>query len=292
MKFTLKTHTRLLTILSILTFSCLLYILYQVNTNLAEALNIDHANFTLRDYAMGFGYLCLVVFHVSAIIYIFGHVHRVQTRNVFKIGITILSIVSLFALGAQKVLIDDIARQARLGLQVHEVAILNGAYLINIAFTMVMFLLLLHTFRVVEGEHAHHPSGDEIIFTIAQCMGIVSGLMGVWLTFNLIGKRIPRETFWVYLPLYGLFVLPYALAMLSWFFCKSQHLMSGWYDEKQFHDMLKSSLTTLLFSIPGVAVFVFFRIPDSVYWVVYYVFFILLMFSGSTLYYFKIQDNV
>ena len=96
----------------------------------------------------------------------------------------------------------------------------------------------------------------------------------------------------MYVPLYGLFVLPYALAMLSWFFWKSQHLMSGWYDEKQFHDMLKASLTTLLLSIPGVTMFVFVRIADSVYWVVYYLFFLLLIFSSSTVYYFKIHDRV
>jgi hypothetical protein len=271
---------------------CLLSILYHVNTNVAEALNIDHAELTVRDYVMGLGYLCLVVFHVSAIVYIFGHVSRMQIHIAVKIGLTMLSLISLFALGAQKVLIDEIARQARLGLAVPEVAVLNGTYVINIAFTMGMFLLLLQTFTWGEREHAHHVSVDETLFTIAQCMGIVSGFMGIWLTFNLIGKRIPREAFWVYVPLYGLFVLPYALAMLSWFFWKSQHLMSGWYDEKQFHDMLKASLTTLLLSIPGVTMFVFVRIADSVYWVVYYLFFLLLIFSSSTVYYFKIHDRV
>ena len=227
MNFTRTIHLRLLTLLSILAFSSLLYMLYQVNANVAEALNIDHADFTVRDYVLGLGYLCLVVFHVSAIVYVFGHIHRVQTRNVVKIGVTILSLVSLFALGAQKVLIDDIARQARLGLEVNEVAILNGTYLMNMAFTMVMFLLLLHTFRVTAGEQAHHPSGDETIFTIAQCMGIVSGIMGVWLTFDLIEKRIPRETFWVYIPLYVLFVLPYGLAILSWFFLRCSSMGTG-----------------------------------------------------------------
>ena len=139
---------------------------------------------------------------------------------------------------------------------------------------------------------APHTSGDETIFTIAQCMGIVSGIMGIWLTFNLIEKHISRQGFWVYLPLYVLFVMPYGFVMLAWYFCKSRQVMAGWYDEKQFHDMLKSSFATLLCSIPGVAVFVVFRIPDSVYWVVYYVFLLLLMFSSSTLYYYKIKDRI
>jgi len=292
MKFTVKTHTSWGILLSILAFSCLLYILYQVNTNVAEALNVDRADLTLHDYVMGFGYLCLVVFHVYAIIYIFGYIYRVHPQNGLTISITLLSIVSLFALGAQKVLIDDIARQSRFGMEVHEVAILNVTYLLNIALTIAMFFLFLHTFRKGEAVNAQHTSSDETIFTLAQCMGIVSGIMGIWLTVNLVEKHIPRQGFWVYIPLYVLFVIPYGLVMLAWYFCKSQQVMAGWYDEKQFHDMLKSSLATLLFSIPGVAVFVLFRTPDSIYWVVYYVFFLLLMFSSSTLYYYKIKDRI
>ena len=177
-------------------------------------------------------------------------------------------------------------------MDVPEVAVLNGTYLLNIALTIVMFLLFVHTFRKRDAGNAQHTSGDETIFTLAQCMGIVSGIMGIWLTFNLIEKHIARQGFWVYLPLYALFVMPYGLVMLAWYCCKSRQVMAGWYDEKQCHDMLKSSFATLLCSIPGVAVFVVFRNPDSIYWVVYHVFLLLLMFSSSTLYYYKIKDRI
>ena len=85
--------------------------------------------------------------------------------NGFTISIILLSIVSLFALGAQKVLIDDIARQSRLGLDVPEIAVLNVTYLLNIALTIVMFLLFVHSFRMGDAVKASHTSGDETIFT-------------------------------------------------------------------------------------------------------------------------------
>ena len=63
-----------------------------------------------------------------------------------------------------------------------------------------------------------------------------------------------------------------------------------WYDEKQLQDVMKSSLCTLLLSIPGMALFLLIKNPSVYHFFLYYFFFILLIFSISTLYFFRIKD--
>ena len=78
--------------------------------------------------------------------------------------------------------------------------------------------------------------------------------------------------------------------VLYWLSLKLKQRINNWYDEKQLQDILKSSLTTLLLSVPGLALFLFIKIPDHFYYFLYNIFLILLIFSSSTLYFFKIKD--
>ena len=185
---------------------------------------------------------------------------------------------------------DEIAREYRLGLDVSEVNVLCVAYVINIIFDIIMFLLLFKIFRKSELDSAKDAFADEKVFTIAQCMGILSGFLGIYFTFKLISLQIKVEKIWIYIPFYILFLIPYSLAVIYWLSLKAKKKISEWYDEKQFQDILKSSLTTLLLSVPGLAILLFFELPDSFYWLVYYIFLVLLLFSCNTLYYFKIKD--
>ncbi|NQU86969.1 MAG: hypothetical protein HQ541_14530 [Mariniphaga sp.] len=59
------------------------------------------------------------------------------------------------------------------------------------------------------------------------------------------------------------------------------------YDEKQWKDVLKSSLITLILSISGLGILFLFRKPLDFYWFPYFLFFVLFVFSGSTLLLFK-----
>jgi hypothetical protein len=124
-------------------------------------------------------------------------------------------------------------------------------------------------------------------------MGIVAGFMGLLFTFHFIvfiGKQISVDKLWVLIPFYILFLIPYALAVVYWLWLKRKQQINDWYDEKQLQDILKSSLTTLLLSIPGLALFLLVEIPSNFYILPYYIFLVLLVFSISTLYFFRIKD--
>ena len=60
---------------------------------------------------------------------------------------------------------------------------------------------------------------------------------------------------------------------------------ADWYDEKQWQDISKAALVTLVLSIPGMALLFFVSTPLGMFWFTPYIFLALFLFSGSTLYF-------
>jgi hypothetical protein len=294
MHLKIKTNTGILLICSMISFASLVYILYQINTNLVAAINIYHTAFETIHYLVGFGHLFILLFHLYALIYIFIHFRRFTALKLFKIGLLIFGVVSLFAMGVEKVMVDEIAREYRHGLAINELSILSLAYIINMVFSIGTFFFLLRTLKLINLEDSKRIRVDETIFIIAQYMGIISGVTGVLFTLHMmqyIRQEILMEKFWVLIPFYMLFLIPYTLASLYWVVLKRNQRIHDWYDEKQVQDILKSGFTTLVLSIPGVAVLLLFPVSHAFFYLLYYIFLILLIFSGGTLYYFKLKDT-
>jgi MFS family permease len=168
-----------------------------------------------------------------------------------------------------------------------EIVFLYARLALNALFCVVMTAAAYRALVRAPSPAGRPAPKDERLFSLAQVMGTVSGLTGVILTLALIGRRWPSERFWIFLPFYALFFLPYALALLSWLAAKRRERPAEWHIEKQMRDIRKASFTTLLLSIPGLAVLALFRGPLHFYWFPYYLFLIQLVFSASTLYYFK-----
>lgn len=293
MKSNIKANTRILLICSIVTLLCSAFILYQVNTNLVDSLNIYQTDLTTEGYIVGFAILFILLFHIYALIYVLMHFRRFEELNTLKILLLILGIISLFSLGGEKVMVDDIAKQYRAGLSINELNMLNVFYIINALFGVGMFYFLLKTIKLVHIEDVNSTSIDERIFVLAQYLGIVSGIMGLLFVFHniiFIDKALLYDKYWVLIPFYFMFVTPYGLSVLYWLSLKRKQKITDWYDEKQLQDVLKSSLTTLILSIPGIVAILFVEMPLNLYFLLYYLFMILLIFSGSTLYFFKLKD--
>jgi len=290
MRFNIKTNTYILLLLSLIVLVCLVYIFYQVNSDLVESLNIYRLDLETDDYLLGSAHIFILIFHIYAFIYLFSHFHHFKRLKIIRAAALVLGVVSLFAIAGEKVMIDEIAREYRLGVDISELYLLDLAYCLNAVFTIVMGILLVKTLKL-----SHENSGkkillDEKIFTLAQIMGIISGIMGLFLTLALFSRQIPLKKIWVYIPFYILFLIPYGLAVFYWLLLKRKQKIYEWYDEKQFQDILKASLVTLLLSIPGMLVLLFIKVPHSVYWFLYYIFLVIFLFSSSTLYFFKIKD--
>jgi len=168
-----------------------------------------------------------------------------------------------------------------------EVSLLYGCLAVNVLFCIIMIIEAYRALVRVTPRVDAPIARDERVFTIAQVMGIASGIMGLLLTLFVIGRKTPSERFWIYIPFYGLFLSPYVLAVVYWLIIKRRERLADWYDEKQVRDVLKGSLAALILSVPGLSVLVLVRQPLGFYWFPYYLFLILSLFSVSTLYFFK-----
>ncbi|MBN1408292.1 MAG: hypothetical protein JW956_10905 [Calditrichaceae bacterium] len=288
-----KINQLIVFILSIISFCSLVYILLRVNMNVVEAININQKSLDFFDIITIAGYLFITIFHLYGIIFIFTQFRYPSEFKWLRILILIIGISSLLALGVEKVMIDEIAKEYRSGfIDQGEFNILNYALTLNLLFNMMMIYYLLKLFRRTDKEEAKNNFADENIFLIAQYLGILAGLLGIFQTFVLISSASHITKFWIFIPFYVLFLMPYGLSVVFWLSLKLKKNISEWYDDKQFQDILKSSLTTLILSIPCLLVMIPFNILNPIYWFMYYVFLVLLLFSGCILFYFKIQDAV
>ena len=126
---------------------------------------------------------------------------------------------------------------------------------------------------------------EEVLFVTAQLIGILCGSVGLWINFSFLVREIPSENYIDIFPFYLLCVLPYGLTALTWLLKKLHDKPTDWYDEKQWQDMAKASLVTLIISIPGMALLFLTGHPLGMFWFPHYFFLALFLFSGSTLYF-------
>lgn len=293
MKSKIKINYLMLFILSIISFCCLSYILFRLNTNIVEALNIDQKPLDIYDFITIIGYLFIIIFHLYAIMFIFSQFRYPSEFRKLKVTLLIFGIGSLLAIGVEKVMVDEIAREYRSGFTDQgEFYILNGSLVINILFIIFMFYFFLKSYRLKDIKDSKDNFADEKVFIIAQYLGILAGILGIYQTFILIAFANQITKFWVFIPFYILFLIPYGISVIFWLILKLKKDIAEWYNEKQFQDILKASLTTLILSVPCLLVILPFKLNNPVYWFMYYLYLVLLLFSGSILFYYKIKDSI
>jgi hypothetical protein len=230
----------------------------------------------------------MLLFHGAAFFFIFTEARAKGSTGIWLVLGLAVGVFSLFAIAAQKVLYDEIGREWKSGFPPPgETSLLYACLGLNALFCLFMMVMTFRSGRPTLSPAGHPAPRDERVFTLAQVLGIVSGLMGLLLTLVLLVGKWPPGRFWIFVPFYGLFMIPYGLAVLCWLRIKRRERLSDWCDEKQVRDMMKASLGTLILSIPGMGVLALIPGPLGFYWLPYYLFLVLTLFSAGTLYCFK-----
>jgi hypothetical protein len=286
MKKRLSVGALITLVLGGITFLWLVVHIYGIRTNLPSLLRFDASN--PSDYVAGAGYLIMLLFHAAAFFFIFTKAHVKERMGAWPVLGLVAGLFSLFAVAAEKVLYDEIGREWKSGFPPPgETSLLYACLGVNALFSLFMIVMALRAGRRTLSPGDHPTPRDERVFTLAQVLGIVSGVMGLLLTLVLLVGKWPLGRFWIFVPFYGLFMIPYGLAVLYWLSIKRRERLSDWYDEKQIRDMMKASLGTLILSIPGMAALALVPGPLGFYWLPYYLFLVLTLFSAGTLYCFK-----
>ena len=198
----------------------------------------------------------------------------------------VMLVASLFMLAVQKVMYDELGREIKAGFEnAGEIAFVNAGLAVNGLFCLLVIALAVLALKKAVGGPALDRGAS--VFTLAQYMGVVSGLLGLLLTFALIARQVPIARLWFHVPFYLLFLAPYGATALFWLVLKRHETVADWYDEKQWKDMSLAALATLVLSVPALTLFLFVDDVAGVYWYPFYVFVALTLFSGSTLYFYK-----
>ncbi len=198
-------------------------------------------------------------------------------------------IIALLFVFSDVALLSDIGKQYRYGLSQPEWSLVYP--LMGFQFVMAAIFTYLHLFGFKEENRVTHVVRDSNIFLMVQYVGIICGSVG--LAFAGMGLLLfPRGlTLLVHTTLSSLILLmPYALAVGYWLVTKFQEEHRQWYDEKQQQDVGRSAFLTLLLSVvfmTGVFIANYNNLEGVVriLWLPLYLFWILLSFSASNLYF-------
>lgn len=265
-------------VLGTITFGWLILNIYYYNKDIVDVIS------GRSGIVAGIGYLLLLGFYISVFFLLFSLFRFTRKLAVLKIIAIILWTLSIVSLLVDKVMFDEIADAIRMGWEYGELKILNISAIVKAIFHVLVFIILYAV--LAKRRHIETSSGiikDERIFMIANVFGIITGLLGLYLVSREIQIGELRSKNIYYLPGYLIISIPYALAVFYWISMKVHEKITEWYDEKQFRDVLKSSLCTLILSIPGMTIIFLFENPVTFLWFPFYIFFILLVFSTCTL---------
>ncbi len=213
---------------------------------------------------------------------------RLNRASVGKTILLIFGVFSLFLFIGDKMMIDEIGREMKLGWEtLGESLILTAMLVCQLIYILtILCVLAKNSGRERETEEGN-PIQEENVFTIAQVTGVACGLVGLSINFGFFLKQRQIGEAAILVPFYVLILLPYGLVVLYWISMRRKLPLSLWYDEKQWRDVALAGFITLLLSVPGMAGLFLWSKPFGFFWFPHYVFLIITLFSASTLYLFR-----
>ena len=168
--------------------------------------------------------------------------------------IVILGVTSFLGVFSDWAILGDISKEYEAGLDTTGewpiLYILLGIHTVFLLLLTGSLAGVLPRMKKIDGEETAMQK-DEMVFTAAQYVGLVCGIIGLVLSvFALfISQRLPVS----YYHMLGssiLILIPYGLVVQYWFILKFNEKIGDWYDEKQRRDVYRSGFITLVVTIP------------------------------------------
>jgi len=239
------------------------------------------------------GFLVSFLFHIISLAGIFFSFHYDKKITLFRLVTLFIGIASFICLTGDWAALSDIGKQYKLGLSSSmELTYLYLALPIHAVYICLLVILLIQVRRELRsGLQPQAAVKDEVVFNLVQYIGLICGLAGFVFTLLLLFMNIPAYLLKYLIPFYYPFIIfPYCFILFYWLIIKRGIKGTDRFDEKQLYDLGRASLLTLRLSIPGIAILclVNYFTPGGGHVLVmfpFYLFMILLLFSGCTLYY-------
>jgi hypothetical protein len=241
-------------------------------------------------------WLGLVVFLLSHIVsFIAGasQFHHFRKASVLRILALILGVISCVMILADFACMSDIGNDYEKG----RVAELEFRVLYRIAAIrgIIFFAIIANLIEAfVQGRRRlpeEKVAKDEVILTLVHSVGVFCGLAGLFFANAAFLTRLAHPLLHFTFPfLFVLTLIPYALLAGYWLVTKLKEKPAGWYDEKEFQALSKAGLLSMVATVPFLAMIYIltynaYRSPIGILWFPFYLYFVMLVFSLSSLYF-------
>lgn len=232
------------------------------------------------------------VAHLFAILNLFKQFWHFRNDSFMRAATVVIGFFSLFLLAVEVMMLSDIGHEYMVGHDISgEWKMVFAGHAIHVLFVVLILIQCAATGRMLS-MHTKTTVAmkDEALFLTVNQIGIISAILGFICLFLPGWFGVPK----IYLNsllflLCVVLLIPYGLAAGCWFFSKRKEKPEDWYDEKQFSDISRGALFTLLLNVFITIIFYFLlylRIIDIniQFWLSEYLFLTLLFFSSSSLY--------
>jgi hypothetical protein len=238
---------------------------------------------------VGLNFLAISLFHLSTVVTLLMHLTIQKTTTRLK-GITVaLGIISGIMILVDMVLLSDIGKEYVHGLQTRgEWIVLFISYGLHVIF-LILALISIITNLEEDQKPAENVLKDEVLFLSLHSTGWVCGCLGTLCVAAAFFTKIPTRIMIQVIPTFGTLILsPYVFILGLWLYKKRGEKIGSWLDEKQFLDISRASLWTLLISAPIMIGYFSLQAVSSIQehwnllWFPAYLFSTLLVFSSLT----------
>ena len=241
-----------------------------------------------------FAGVCLIiiaVFHLCAVGTLLLQITTLKQTGLLKILSVVLGIISGLLILSDLAMLQDIGRQYEMGWDTAgEWTILSINHGIHLLLTILAFPALAGKSKE-SGDSEETALKETVLFTTTHTTGLLCGAIG--LIAILLALLIPLPTIVIeaiVMPIGLLILLPYLIILVIWLLMKRKEAFKEWFDEKQFQDVTKASLWSLIITIPcmiTIGIVQRANAPGNVYysvWLPIYIFLCMLTFSATILY--------
>ncbi|MBN1999689.1 hypothetical protein JW935_19195 [candidate division KSB1 bacterium] len=237
-------------------------------------------------------FFCHFIF-LSVIIWAITMVKELRGLSIVTL---IAGTVSFISLLGHWGCLTDVVKETPLGYEINRelVTIWISTVLIFLFFILLAVLFV----RILSLSKNRRIAGTtqfaENLFISLNLIGFICGCIGLLvIVVEFFGTVTPINRKWIVLPTLMMVILPYIFVLLSWVFCTLMNRSDGWRDEKISRDLTRAGITTWIVSIPVMVIFFMINFdnilgPVCILWLPFYIFTSLVVFSVSSLYYYKL----
>lgn len=230
--------------------------------------------------------------HLLGLANLFAHSRHFRNADLLRSLAFVIGFLSLFLLATDVVMLNDIGHEYNYG---HNIAgewnVVFAGHAIHGLFAVLLLIQCLAAQRALaQGAAAAPAVKDESLFLAVNQIGALSAALGFVCALGLsLSGLAPAYLGGLLSVLCLVLVAPYGLAAGYWLYTRRQEKPVEWYDEKQFADISRGALATLIFTAPIVLALYFLlsfgilTINVQIFLSIY-IFMVLFLFSGSTLY--------